>query len=54
VQVLNKVLTPSAGETQQYAIQLGTLERGTTYYWRVFAGAGFDVVSSPLGRFTTP
>lgn len=54
VEVLNKVVTPAAGDTQQYAVPLGTLEPGTTYYWRVYAGTGFDVVSSPFMHFTTP
>ena len=53
-EVLNKVVTPATGDTQQYAVPLGTLERATTYYWRIYAGTGFDVVSSPLIHFTTP
>jgi hypothetical protein len=53
VPVLNKVTTPAAGDTQQYAVPIGTLERGATYYWRVYAGAGLETVSSPFARFTT-
>jgi S1-C subfamily serine protease len=53
VQVVNRVVDPKAGDTQQYALSIGTLEAGSTYYWRVLAGAGEDVATPEFMHFTT-
>jgi hypothetical protein len=52
-QVLNRVVDPKAGDSQQFTIATGTLEPGATYYWRVLAGAGDDIASPPFMHFTT-
>lgn len=53
-QVLSLIVTPTSGDTQQFTPLAGTLESGTTYYWRVLAGAGEDIESPAFNRFTTP
>ncbi len=54
VQIVNRVVDPQTGDTQQFTLTAGTLEAGATYFWRVLAGAGEDIESSPFNRFTTP
>jgi hypothetical protein len=53
VQVVNRVVDPKAGDTQQYALSIGVLEAGSTYYWRVLAGAGEDMATPEFMHFTT-
>ncbi|RIE06915.1 stalk domain-containing protein [Candidatus Cryosericum terrychapinii] len=53
VQVLNRVLDPKAGDMQQFTLPAGTLEAGSTYYWRVLAGAGEDIATPSFMHFTT-
>jgi hypothetical protein len=53
VQVLNRVVDPKAGDTQQFTLLAGTLEPGATYFWRVLAGAGEDVATPSFMHFTT-
>jgi hypothetical protein len=53
-QVLNRVLDPKTGTTQQFTLPAGILEPGSAYSWRVLAGAGDDVASPPFNRFRTP
>jgi len=53
VQVLNRVLDPRTGDTQQFTLPAGTLEAGATYFWRVLAGAGEDIATPPFMHFTT-
>ncbi|MCX6083569.1 MAG: hypothetical protein NT102_01190, partial [Caldiserica bacterium] len=53
IQVLNRVLDPRTGDTQQFTLPAGTLESGATYYWRVLAGAGEDIATPPFMHFTT-
>jgi len=53
-QVLNRVVDPKAGDTQQFTLPAGILESSSTYYWRVLAGAGEDVASPDFSHFTTP
>jgi hypothetical protein len=52
-QVLNRVVDPKPGNTQEFTLAAGTLEAGASYYWRVLAGAGDDTASPSFMRFTT-
>jgi len=53
VQVLNRVVDPKAGDTQQFKIPSGVLQAGNMYYWRVLAGAGEDIATPSFMHFTT-
>lgn len=52
-QVYSKVVYPKAGDTQQLAVITGTLQAGTTYWWRVLAASGDNSVWSDFRTFTT-
>jgi hypothetical protein len=53
VQILNRVVDPKAGDTQQLILPAGTLDAGATYYWRVLAGAGENIATPEFMHFTT-
>ncbi len=52
-QIYLKVVYPKAGETQQLVVIAGTLQAGTTYWWRVLAASGDNAVASDFRTFTS-